>query len=98
MLQALDISRNNSSHFENVASYWCWNIDGDCDDCGFTPELDSISNVSVDSSSRQETPSLSTMSSCQSSENSSVKKSLPMMRGDKSQSEPESEESEELHG
>jgi len=86
LLQALEISRASASHLENIYSYWSWNIVSYCDDCDVSRDYDSAKNTSFGSS---DAPTLSTMSSCQSSQKSSICASKMMQRFEM---EPESEQ------
>lgn len=94
LLQALDIARANSTHFENVASYWSWSINSYCDDECTSQDQDTISSSpSFNSCGHHELPSLSIASTCYSSEKSSVSSVVPIICGEE---EPEREEREKL--
>lgn len=91
-MQALEATRANAAHFENIYSYWSWNIAPYCDDdddC--SRDYDSVDSTSYGS---QGVPSLTTASSCQSSEKNSICAKIPkiMMRREE---EPELEEHQE---
>ena len=92
LLQAVEISRANATHFTNVASYWSWNVESYCaeDDC---------CKDCSSSSSHHDLPSLTTTASsskCSVGDSKSPitihGKSIMMMRRE---SEPEFEEAEE---
>lgn len=94
MLQALDIARANSTHFENVASYWSWNINSYCDDECTSQDQDTLSSSpSFMSCGHQELLSLSNASTCFSSEKSSISSVVPIISEEE---EPEREEREKL--
>ncbi|CDW78860.1 UNKNOWN [Stylonychia lemnae] len=86
LLQALEISRSSATHLENISSYWSYNILPYCDDCDVSRDYDSAKNTSF--GSNQDIPSLSTLSSCHSSQKSTECASA-MMRC--FEMEPESE-------
>lgn len=71
MLQALEISRIHASHFENMSSYWSWNVNSYCDnDVHCYRDYDSaksgsFSNASsLSSHGNNDVPTLTTASSC----------------------------------
>jgi hypothetical protein len=76
LLQALDASRENASHFENVYSYWSSNINSYRDDDDCSRDYDSVDTLSYGSNG---IPSLSTVSSCMSSEKNSICAKLTKM-------------------
>lgn len=92
---ALEASRENSSHFENIYSYWSWNINSYCEEDDVSRDYDSVGNASLVSSShsQHDVPTLTTASSCYSTDkNISIcaKKPINMMRHQ--EEEPEREE------
>jgi len=69
LLQTLDIARENVAHFENVSTYWSWNINSYCDNStevsrdNDSAKNSSFANTSTSTTSHTDIPTLATASS-----------------------------------